>query len=154
VAAAGLAPVTRHSAPPDATGAVDGATIAGPPRPPLVELASAVLIVGGIVNLIGALAATFASAGTVDPFLWLTLALNVAWLVLGILTRYGRAWLVTLNFAAILGFLDILGSAANPSALMLGIAEVLVVVILIRHKPWFDAMRETRALLAAEPARR
>jgi hypothetical protein len=146
--------VTRHVAAPDATGATDPASAARPPRPPLVELAAAILIVGGIVNLIGALVGAFAAAGAADPFLWLTLILNVASLVLGLLARYGRAWLVTLNFAAILGFLDLLGSAANPTALMLGIAEVLVVVILIRHKPWFDAMREARSSIAREPSRR
>jgi hypothetical protein len=118
-----------------------------------VELAAAILIVGGIFNLIGAVLGAFSSAATTDPFLWLTSALNVTSLVLGVLTRSGRAWLVTLNYAAVLGFLDLLGAASNPSALMLGIAEVLVVLILIRNKAWFDAMGAARALDAARPSR-
>lgn len=118
-----------------------------PPRPPAVELAGAILIVGGIVNLIGAFLAAATTRGEGDSFLWLTLALNAASVALGVLTRMGRLWLVTVNFAAILGFLDLLGASVNPAALMLGLAEVLVAVILIRHKPWFDA----RAKGAAAP---
>ena len=146
--------MTRHAVPPDATGAAPApGTAPRPPRPPLVELAAAILIVGGAVNLIGAVLGTFASAATSDPFLWLTIVLNVASVVLGVLTRTGRAWLVTLNYAAILGFLDLLGAAMNPAALMLGIAEVLVVLVLIRHKAWFDAMGAARSLDAARPLR-
>jgi len=71
--------------------------------------------------------------------------LNATSVTLGVLTRMGRLWLITVNFAAILGFLDLLGASVNPAALMLGLAEVLVVVILIRHKPWFDELRRWRA---------
>jgi hypothetical protein len=114
---------------------------APPPRPPAVELAGAILVVGGAVNLVGAILA--AATGTAeDPFLWLTLVLNAASITLGLAARFGRLWLVTVNFAAVLGFLDIVGASVNPAALMLGLAEVLVVVILIRHKPWFDARRQ------------
>ncbi|MEW5992195.1 MAG: hypothetical protein AB1736_12735 [Chloroflexota bacterium] len=108
-----------------------------PPRPPAVELAAAILIVGGAVNLVGAVLGT--AGGVADPFLWLSITLNTASIVLGLATRYGRLWLVTVNFAAILGFLDLLGSSGNAAALMLGLAEILVVVILLRHRPWFDA---------------
>lgn len=111
-----------------------------PARPPAVELAAAILIVGGTVNLVGAVLAA-GGGGTGDPFLWLTVALNVASVVLGLFARVGRLWLVTVNFAAILGFLDLLGGSVNPAAVMLGLAEILVVVILFRHKPWFDALR-------------
>ncbi|OGO54215.1 MAG: hypothetical protein A2V84_12095 [Chloroflexi bacterium RBG_16_70_13] len=116
-----------------------------PPRPPAVELAAAILIVGGIVNLVGAFLAAATTTGEGDAFLWLTLVLNATSVTLGVLTRMGRLWLITVNFAAILGFLDLLGASVNPAALMLGLAEVLVVVILIRHKPWFDELRRWRA---------
>jgi hypothetical protein len=114
-----------------------------PPRPPLVELAAAILIVAGIVGTITAIGGVL--AGGTDPFVWLTLGLNAASILLGIATRIGRLWLVTLNFAAVLGFLDILGSAANPQALIVGISEVVVVVLLLLRKPWFDALAEARA---------
>jgi len=122
-----------------------------PGRPPAVELAAAILIVGGAVNLIGAVLATASSSGPADPFLWLTVLVNVASVGLGLATRFGRLWLVTVNYAAILAFLDLLGASVNAAALMLGLAEILVVIILIRHKPWFD--ERGRPLGLAEDAR-
>jgi hypothetical protein len=116
-----------------------------PPRPPAVELAAAILIVGGLVNLVGALIAAVTRVDAVDPFLWLTVGLNITSVILGILTRLGRWWLVTVNFAAILAFLDLLGASVNAAALMLGLAEILVVIILIRQKPWFDDLGAWRA---------
>lgn len=120
-----------------------------PPRPAAVELAAAILIVGGVVGIVTAIGGWL--SGTVDPFAWVGLALNLGSVVLGLATRYGRLWIVTLNFAAVLGFLDVLGSAASPQALMIGIAEVIVVVILLRQKPWFDAVAEARARRRRDP---
>jgi hypothetical protein len=57
------------------------------------------------------------------------------------MTRLGRLWLVTLNYAAVLGFLDLLGAGTSPLSLMLGLADIVVVIILIGNKPWFDARR-------------
>jgi hypothetical protein len=141
--------VSRFEPPPDPSGPPDHPRPQAPARPPTVELAAAILIVGGAVNLIGAVLAAVA-AWAADPFLWLTIGLNLASAVVGILVRTGRLWLVTVNFAAVLGFLDLLGASVNPAALMLGVAEILVVVILIRHKPWFD---EIAAVRAAAPDR-
>ncbi|MCI0581309.1 MAG: hypothetical protein L0227_00195 [Chloroflexi bacterium] len=133
--------MSRFEPPPDPSGPpIRPGPPPGPPRPPAVELAAAILIVGGAANLIGVILAAVAGGAT-DPFLWLSVGLNVASVVLGLLVRTGRLWLVTLNYAAILGFLDLLGASVNPAALMLGLAEVLVVILLIRHKPWFDARR-------------
>jgi hypothetical protein len=114
-----------------------------PPRPASVELAAAILIVAGIVGFVTAAGAWF--SGSVDPFLWLALGLNAGSIGLGIATRLGRLWLLTLNFAAVLAFLDILGSATSPVPLMIGITEVVVVVILLLRKPWFDAVARARA---------
>jgi len=41
--------------------------------------------------------------------------------------------------------IDLLGAGASPLSLMLGLADIAVVVILFVHKPWFDAMRRWRA---------
>jgi len=119
-----------------------------PPRPGTVELAAAILIVAGIVGLVTAIGS--AIGGSVDPFLWLALGLNAGSVVLGIATRLGRLWLVTLNYAAVLAFLDILGSSTSPVALMIGFSEVLVVVVLLLRKPWFDAVAMARAAPAAD----
>ncbi len=119
------------------------APLAPPRRPLTVELAAAILIVAGVVGIVTALG-TWVN-GSPDPFLWLGLALNLGSVVLGVASRMGRLWLVTLNYAAVLGFLDLLGSAASPQALMIGITEVAVVVILLVRKPWFDAVAAARA---------
>lgn len=120
-----------------------------PPRPPAVELAAAILLVTGIIGVISNLGAGL--GGTADPFLWLGVLLNATSALLGLAARYGRLWVVTLNYAAVLGFLDLLGSGTNAQALMIGLAEVLVVVMLILNKPWFDAIREWRRAVAPTP---
>jgi hypothetical protein len=107
-----------------------------------VELAAALLIVGGAIGLATSLASV--AGGTSDSFTWIGVALNLASVILGLATRVGRLWIVTLNYAAVLGFLDILGSAASAQALVIGISEVAVVVILLLRKPWFDTVAEVR----------
>ena len=115
-----------------------------PSRPAAVELAAAILIVGGAVGLIGLfLSASSLPPGT-EPFVGLTIFLDAGAVVLGLLIRLGRFWILAVNFAAVLGFIDLLGAGASPIALMLGLADILVVVILFVHRPWFDAMRERR----------
>lgn len=127
--------------PPEALRAVERAPL--PRRPASVELAAALLIVTGVVGAVTIGGAIL--SGSVDPFWWVGVSLNVGSVVLGVATRVGRLWLVTVNYAAVLGFLDLVGSAASPQALMIGITEVLVVVILLLRKPWFDALAEARA---------
>jgi hypothetical protein len=114
-----------------------------PPRPTSVELAAAILIVAGVIGVLTALGAWL--SGSTDPFLWLGVALNAGSIALGVATRIGRLWLVTLNYAAVLAFLDLLGSASSAPALMIGVTELVVVVILLLRKPWFDAVAEARA---------
>lgn len=120
-----------------------------PVRPASVEFAAAILMVGGAIQLLLGLTTLPGLPPGAEGIAALTLALNVATIATGVLIRAGRAWLVALNFAAILGFLDLLGAGGSPLQLMLGGAEVLVVVILLARKPWFDALGEWRA---ARPA--
>lgn len=113
-------------------------------RPVAVEVAAAILIVSAVVGIVTSVGSGL--TGSTDPFLWLGIALNVGSVILGLATRVGRLWIVTLNYVAVLGFLDLLGAAASPQALMIGLAEVLVVVLLLLRKPWFDAVAEARAV--------
>jgi hypothetical protein len=116
-----------------------------PPRPGPVELAAAILIVGGIVGLVQvATSADDVPAGA-QQFLAATVALDAGSIVLGLLIRTGRTWLLAVNYAAVLGFLDLLGAGASPFSLMLGLADLLVVGILLSTKAWFDAVRAWRA---------
>ncbi len=85
-----------------------------------------------------------------EPLFAVTIVLAIGSIVVGLLIRLGRFWLVGINLAAVLGFLDLLGAGASPLSLMLGIADVLVVAILLRHKPWFDALHLRRMSAEAE----
>jgi hypothetical protein len=116
-----------------------------PTRPALVELAAAILIVGGTIGLVGLVTRLSNVPAGLEPFLALTVALDVGSIVMGLLVRAGRAWIVAVNYVAVLGFLDLLASGGSPLALMLGLADVGVVVILVLNKPWFDATAEWRA---------
>lgn len=113
---------------------------ARPARPAWVELAAALLIVGGAIGALGALVGAGGVPPGAGPFVIVAVGLAIGSIVLGLLVRMGRAWLVALNYAAVLGFVDLLGAGASAVALMLGLADILVVGILLAHKPWFDAL--------------
>lgn len=124
-----------------------------PQRPAPIELSAAILIVSGAIGLVGAFidAANLPAGG--DALFWLTLAIDGASIVLGLLLRVGRLWLLTINYVAVLGFLDLLGAGESPLSLMFGLADVLVVVLLVVHKPWFDARGRWRRGADVEPRR-
>jgi hypothetical protein len=116
------------------------------PRPVLVEAASAILVVGGAVNLLLSVDVLIklAQGGTEIAVLTLiTIALATLNLALGLAIRFGRGWLVTLNVVAVFGFLELL--SATPVGLFFGALDVLVVLGLAREKPWFDWMAAERA---------
>jgi hypothetical protein len=128
--------------------AADRDTVERPPRPArpgLVEAAAALLIVGGVLGVIGFFAGTAPEPEALGAVSLLTLVLNLAQIAVGLLLRVGRFWLVAVNYVAVLAFLDLLASGASPLALMLAVAEIIVVIILFAQRPWFDAMREWRA---------
>lgn len=144
--------MTRHSQALEADPDVDLDEPVGPPaRPARIELAAAILIVGGAIGVLGAVASAGSLTPGMEPFLLLTIALDVGSIVAGLLVRFGRLWILAVNYVAVLGFLDLLAAGGSPLALMLGLADILVVVILLLHKPWFDAMGRWRA--SRPPAR-
>lgn len=109
-----------------------------PPRPPGVEIASAIMVVTGLMSTFTTVETTIAlaSRGTATPPLAaLLVGLSVGTLVLGVLVRYGRAWLVAVNVTAVAAFLE-LTSGTAPGILFGGL-DVLVVVLLMRDRPWF-----------------
>jgi hypothetical protein len=115
-----------------------------PQRPPLVELAAAILVVGGALGVVGAIGAAENLPAGSEPFLALTLALNVGAVVVGILARFGRAWLVAVNYVAVLAFLDLMAAGSGGLSILLGAGEVIALVILLANKAWFDAKRRER----------
>jgi hypothetical protein len=114
------------------------------PRPVLVELAAAVLIVGGVLGALGAVGGAGALPGGSGGLLAVTIALNVVSIAIGLLIRMGRLWILDVNYVAVLGFLDLTAGASSPLGLLLGIADVAVVVILLVHRPWFEALSGAR----------
>jgi hypothetical protein len=142
--------VTRHTRPDESGLALDEPGPPPPPRPVTVELAAALLIVGGVINLIGGISSIPGLPPGTVPLFAVTVALAMGSIVVGLLVRLGRVWLVAVNLAAVLGFLDLLAAGASPLSLMLGLSDILVVVILFRNKPWFDALQLRRTSADAE----
>ena len=108
-----------------------------PPRPILIELAAAILIVGGmtaVLETIGYLGSGVGPAGT--PLGALILTLDILTVIVGILIRAGRAWVLDINVVAIALFLEI---TALPStfAIVFAALDGLVLVALFRHRAWF-----------------
>jgi hypothetical protein len=117
-----------------------------PPRPVLVELASALLIVGGAINLLLSVDVLIrlAQAGTEIALLTvITIALATLTLALGLAVRYGQGWLVTVNVIAVIGFLELISQ--TPVGLLFGVVDVMVVLALMRERPWFEASARARA---------
>lgn len=137
--------MTRHALADGLASDQDAPDVPLPPRPPAVELAAAFLIVGGAISALGALSSISSLPAGTQLILALTIALAVGSVVVGLLVRLGRLWLAAVNLAAVLGFLDLLGAGVSPLALMLGLVDTIVVVILFRHKPWFDELRRRRS---------
>jgi hypothetical protein len=121
-----------------------------PQRPAPIELAAAILIVSGVLGLVGAIGAASGLPAGTEQLLVITAAMNVGSAAIGILVRFGRAWIVAVNYVAVLGFLDLLGAGGSGLALMLGVADIVVFVLLFVHKPWFDAVRRDAQRRAAE----
>ncbi len=109
-----------------------------PPRPTAVELATAIVIVSGAVGVLISVEAfvRMSELGSAGTDLTLpSLAIGLAMVVLGILLRYGRAWLVGVNVLTIAGFLELISGA--PIGLVFGALDVIAVILLLVHRPWF-----------------
>jgi hypothetical protein len=108
-----------------------------PRRPWPVELATASVIISGAMSILlsidayGRLAQQGADVSLVVP----SIAIGIAMLLLGILLRTGRAWLVGVNVLAIAGFLELI--SGTPVGLVFGALDALAVVVLISYRPWF-----------------
>ena len=115
-----------------------------PGRPAAIELAAALLIVGGVLGIFGVLTTGASQPAGLEALTVLTVVLNVAQIAVGAFIRGGRFWIVAVNFVAVLGFLDLTASGGSPLALMLGLSELAVFVVLLVHRPWFDRRRWTQ----------
>jgi len=120
-------------------------------RPPLVEMAAALLIVAGAVQLVSAIGAV--ATGNLPPgaegLLALTIAIDLATIIAGALTRAGRLWLLVVNYVAVIGFLDLLRSTTSIVALVLAVVDLVVLYVLFTNRDWF--VRSRRAVDDDEP---
>lgn len=109
-----------------------------PPRPVLVELGTALLIVNGLIGFVTSIETILALSdrGELTPFAAaLFLLLGVGMVVLGVALRYGRWWLLGVNVIAVAGFLELTSGTAQ--GLLYGAIDVIVVVVLLANRPWF-----------------
>lgn len=107
-----------------------------PPRPILIELSSAILIIGGITAVLGTVGYQLGggqSNGVVDL---LVLLLNVLTVLVGGLIRAGRAWILAINVVAIALFLEITALPAT-FAIVYVVLDGIVLFALFRHRGWF-----------------
>lgn len=119
-------------------------TATRPARPLSIEVASAILIVGGLTATLGTMVAAGADVGgAVDPgarlVIALLLVLNVLTVVVGILVRRGTAWIACINIVAIVLFVEFtaaLGGSAYVA--VLAALDSFVFIALLRNRAWFD----------------
>jgi hypothetical protein len=103
-----------------------------------VEVAAALLITTGAISTLTTAEATLALMARNDaslPLALLSLAIGVGSIILGVLVRTGRAWLVAVNVAAVAGFLEI--TSGTIPGFVFGGMDVVIVLLLMRDRPWF-----------------
>jgi hypothetical protein len=126
-----------------------------PPRPALVELATALLIVSGFLSLflsMGAIA-NLSESGELLPVLALVaIVLGVAVPIVGLGLRYGHWWLLGVNLTAVASFLELTSGSAQ--GLLFGGIDLFVVVVLLAYRPWFAWTPEDATADAREDADR
>lgn len=106
-----------------------------PRRPLLLEFGAAILIVGGLVGVFGRVAAP--DLVTSGPLELALLALNGLLIVVGLLVRAGRAWILDLNVVAIALFIELTALPSGVAMVFAGL-DAIVLAALIRHRAWFD----------------
>lgn len=122
---------------------LDSSVVPGPERPPrpvLVELGAAILIVGGITALLGWVGTQIAGARLpADAGLpaALFIGLNLVLIPTGVQIRRGRYWRVCINIVAVATFLYLM-AFPNPQAVFFGGMDAVVFFALVRHRAWFD----------------
>ncbi len=96
------------------------------------------LIVAGLLGLISLFAPDPRRPEGLEGLAVLAIVLNVGQVVVGVLVRMGRLWVVDVNYVAVLGFLDLAGAAGSSLALLLGVVDLGVLAVLFAYRSWFD----------------
>jgi len=117
-----------------------------PPRPSAVDLAAAMLVLGGLVGYGQLVAGDYVVTGSLpakDPIVGVAFIVYAASVVLGIVIRMGRGWLAAVNFAAVAAILY-LPAFGRPVILLLVVAHLIAVTILLANRRWFAGMAAWR----------
>ncbi len=94
---------------------------------------------GGVISTLTSIEVVLTFAQQDQPLDWLSalsVAIGVGFVVLGVLVRYGRAWLVTVNVVAVVGFLELI--SGSIIGLFFGSLDVFVVLALMWTRLWFE----------------
>jgi hypothetical protein len=127
---------------------------ARPLRPVAIEYASIVLILSGFLRLLAiglALVAPPPESGLdIQPlYVVIEAGFQAASIALGVLIRYGRAWLMAANFAAVFAFLQLI-SLLGVVAIVFGVLFAIAFVAIFANRPWFLATTSWRQATRAE----
>lgn len=80
----------------------------------------------------------------VAPLLTLFGVVDALMIAVGWLVRTGRFWVLSINVVAIQAFIYLAGFP-NVALVFFGLLSLAVLFALLRHRPWFEAMRSWRA---------
>jgi hypothetical protein len=123
--------------PEDGGAVVDSSVVPAPARrarPLLIEFGAASLVVGGLTGILGVVG----SAGPATPALdMLVVGLDVLIIVVGLLVRAGRAWILAINVVAVALFVEAT-ALPSPFAIVFTTIDAIVLFALIRHRDWFE----------------
>jgi hypothetical protein len=117
-----------------------------PRRPVSVELAAGIAF-GEVLFILVLVFFGGTPTGPVDPSAFAEpVALQLIALVVAILLRSGRAWILCLNVSAVYAFLYF-AQVPDPAWVLLSFGQLYIVAALYyrRNHDWFDAMRIWRA---------
>jgi hypothetical protein len=117
-----------------------------PLRPAAVDLAAAMLVLGGLVGYGQLVAGDYVVTGSLPakgPIVGVAFIAYAASVVLGIVIRMGRGWLAAVNFAALAAILY-LPAFGRPVILLLVVAHLVAVAILLANRRWFAEMAAWR----------
>jgi hypothetical protein len=130
--------------PEDAPDSTRPPAVTRPPRPMSIEIAAAILMIGGALATIATVAAALgldpaASDPGARPVVVLLVVLNVLTVIVGVLVRRGVAWIVCVNVVAIALFVELTAvPGGSATAALLAVLDAFVFVALVRNRPWFD----------------
>lgn len=108
-----------------------------PPRPEMIEVGAAILIVAGITATFGVVISQLANVPVSGLIPAVGLVMQVVAIAAGILVHRGRRWRFCIN-VVVIEVLIYTSAFPNPIALFYVLLYAIVVYALLKHRAWFD----------------